>query len=86
MNTLPPGGVIPELFHGLFDDAAVFPPGNLPIVDAVPAHRLHRAAWYAEAVGPRQSGAGRQGGVAPAGAPNPETPPAQKRAPGGAGA
>ncbi|MFJ9444255.1 hypothetical protein ACIRRH_20610 [Kitasatospora sp. NPDC101235] len=64
MNALPSGGVIPELFHGLFDDAAVFPPGNLPVVDAVPAHRVHRAAWYAEAVGPFLCGAGRLGELA----------------------
>ncbi|MFB7472015.1 hypothetical protein [Kitasatospora sp. NPDC056184] len=51
--------VIPPLFQGLFDDAAVFPPGNLPVADAVPAHRAHRAAWYADAVGPLLCGAGR---------------------------
>ncbi|WP_030234369.1 hypothetical protein [Streptomyces sp. NRRL S-350] len=51
--------MIPELFRGLFDDAAVFPPGNLPVVRAVPAHRAHRTAWYAEAVGPFLCGAGR---------------------------
>ena len=27
------------LFDRLFDDAALFPPGNAPMVDAVPAHR-----------------------------------------------
>ncbi|MFE1317967.1 hypothetical protein [Kitasatospora phosalacinea] len=43
---------VPELYRGLFDDAAVFPPGDLPLAEAVPAHRAHRAAWYAEAVGP----------------------------------
>ncbi|MFD8756743.1 hypothetical protein ACFV0O_38070 [Kitasatospora sp. NPDC059577] len=66
MNGLPPGGAIPELFHGLFDDAAVFPPGNLPVAEAVPAHRVHRAAWYAEAVGPLLCGAGRLGELAAA--------------------
>ncbi|MFD5430649.1 hypothetical protein ACFWJ4_00525 [Kitasatospora sp. NPDC127067] len=86
MNTLPPGGVIPELFHGLFDDAAVFPPGNLPVVDAVPAHRLHRAAWYAEAVGPLLCGAGRLGELAAAVANSPETATAQGRASGADGA
>ncbi|MFJ2862357.1 hypothetical protein [Kitasatospora sp. NPDC087314] len=60
------GGVIPELFRGLFDDAAVFPPGNLPVAEAVPAHRAHRAAWYAEAVGPLLCGAGRLGELAAA--------------------
>ncbi|QKW22631.1 hypothetical protein HUT16_29245 [Kitasatospora sp. NA04385] len=43
---------VPELYRGLFDDAAVFPPGDLPLAGAVPAHRAHRAAWYAGAVGP----------------------------------
>ncbi|MFE5581090.1 hypothetical protein [Kitasatospora sp. NPDC056531] len=57
-------GVIPELFRGLFDDAAVFPPGNLPVAEAVPAHRVHRTAWYAEAVGPLLCGAGRLGELA----------------------
>ncbi|MFE4394022.1 MULTISPECIES: hypothetical protein [Streptomycetaceae] len=66
MNALPSGGVIPELFRGLFDDAAVFPPGNLPLAEAVPAHRAHRAAWYAEAVGPFLCGAGRLGELAAA--------------------
>ncbi|MBD0675606.1 hypothetical protein [Streptomyces sp. CBMA156] len=64
MSALLPGGVIPELFRGLFDDAAVFPPGNLPVVEAVPAHRAHRAAWYAGAVGPLLCGAGRLGELA----------------------
>ncbi|MFB7667704.1 hypothetical protein ACFC1R_27885 [Kitasatospora sp. NPDC056138] len=50
---------IPSLFRGLFDDAAVFPPGDLPLPEAVPAHRVHRAAWYAEAVGPFLCGAAR---------------------------
>ncbi|MGK4584129.1 hypothetical protein [Kitasatospora sp. HPMI-4] len=50
---------IPPLFQGLFDDAAVFPPGDMPVPEAVPAHRVHRAAWYTEAVGPFLCGAGR---------------------------
>ncbi|MFD8597125.1 hypothetical protein ACFV1L_19195 [Kitasatospora sp. NPDC059646] len=43
---------VPELYRGLFDDAAVFPPGDLPLADAVPAHLAHRVAPYAAAVGP----------------------------------
>ncbi|MEV7771066.1 hypothetical protein [Kitasatospora sp. NPDC086791] len=66
MSGLPAGGAVPELFHELFDDAAVFPPGNLPVAEAVPAHRVHRAAWYAEAVGPLLCGAGRLGELAAA--------------------
>ncbi|MFJ8433392.1 hypothetical protein ACIQ9P_19035 [Kitasatospora sp. NPDC094019] len=57
---------VPPLFQGLFDDAAVFPPGNLPVADAVPAHRAHRAAPYADAVGPLLCGAGRLGELAAA--------------------
>jgi hypothetical protein len=40
------------LLDRLVDDAAVFPPGSAPLPDAVAAHREHRAAWYAEMVGP----------------------------------
>lgn len=36
----------------LLDDAAVFPPGNLPLAEAVAAHRRHRTSWYAGLVGP----------------------------------
>lgn len=43
---------VPPLFVGFVDDAAVFPPGNAPLPDAVAAHRAHRAAWYAPMVGP----------------------------------
>ncbi|MEK2490792.1 hypothetical protein WN990_14645 [Kitasatospora purpeofusca] len=58
--------VVPPLFQGLFDDAAVFPPGNLPVAEAVPAHLAHRAAPYADAVGPLLCGAGRLGELAAA--------------------
>jgi hypothetical protein len=39
------------LFDGLFDDAALFPPGDAPMTDAVPAHRRHRERLD-ELVGP----------------------------------
>ncbi|HVV21578.1 MAG TPA: hypothetical protein VHF06_19240 [Pseudonocardiaceae bacterium] len=39
-------------FADLLDDAALFPPGELPLPEAVPAHRRHLAAWYASMVGP----------------------------------
>jgi len=42
---------VPALFRHLVDDAAMFPPGNLPLVEAVEAHRAHRTAPYAELVG-----------------------------------
>ncbi|WP_254715654.1 hypothetical protein [Actinomadura sp. NAK00032] len=44
--------MIPAFAHGLCDDAAVFPPGLAPLTDAVPAHRAHRSAPYADLVGP----------------------------------
>jgi hypothetical protein len=43
---------VPPLFAGLCDDAAVFPPGSMPLADAVPAHARHEAAAYAPVVGP----------------------------------
>ncbi|AUG80761.1 hypothetical protein CFP65_6092 [Kitasatospora sp. MMS16-BH015] len=55
MNPLP----TPGPFDGLFDDAAVFPPGDLPLPQAVPAHLAHQDAWYAELVGPFLCGANR---------------------------
>ncbi|MEU7777112.1 hypothetical protein [Micromonospora parva] len=43
---------VPALLTGLVDDAAVFPPGSATLPDALAAHRQHRAAWYADLVGP----------------------------------
>lgn len=40
------------LFAGLIDDAAVFPPGNAAVPDAVREHLVHRSAWYAPLIGP----------------------------------
>jgi hypothetical protein len=42
----------PTLFAGLIDDAAVFPPGNAPLPEAVRGHRAHRASPYAGLIGP----------------------------------
>jgi hypothetical protein len=42
---------VESAFHGLLDDAAVFPPGDMPLPQAVPAHQGHHAAWYAPFVG-----------------------------------
>jgi hypothetical protein len=39
------------LFTGLVDDASMFPPGDLPLTEAVAAHRRHRQAPYRELVG-----------------------------------
>ena len=43
---------VPVLLHGFVDDAAVFPPGNAALPDAVAAHRDIRTGWYAGMVGP----------------------------------
>ncbi|MFF9780135.1 hypothetical protein ACF1HJ_41645 [Streptomyces sp. NPDC013978] len=42
---------IPPVLVGLFDDAAVFPPGSLPIEEAVPAHVAHQQSAHARLVG-----------------------------------
>ncbi|HIW63941.1 MAG TPA: hypothetical protein H9881_15910 [Candidatus Stackebrandtia excrementipullorum] len=44
--------VIPPALSGFIDDAAVFPPGNAAVVDAVENHHRYREAWYADLVGP----------------------------------
>jgi hypothetical protein len=43
---------IPAAFCSLVDDAAIFPPGNAPLTEALSAHRGHRSAAYADLVGP----------------------------------
>lgn len=43
---------VPDHLRGLVDDAAVFPPGNAPLDEALRAHLEHRAAPYAGLVGP----------------------------------
>ncbi|MEV0287711.1 MULTISPECIES: hypothetical protein [unclassified Kribbella] len=43
---------VPALFRHLVDDASVFPPGDLPLAEAVAAHRAHRQSAYADLVGP----------------------------------
>jgi hypothetical protein len=48
----PAGPRIPPLLQRLIDDAAVFPPGNAALPDALAGHAGHRAGWYAELVGP----------------------------------
>ncbi|MBE3001577.1 hypothetical protein IDM40_23205 [Nocardiopsis sp. HNM0947] len=40
------------LYRRLFDDAALFPPGNAPLGQALPDHRAHRAGPRDEHVGP----------------------------------
>ena len=40
------------LLAGLCDDAALFPPGNLPLAEAVPAHAEHLTSGHRRLVGP----------------------------------
>jgi hypothetical protein len=42
---------IPEPFRGLVDDAAIFPPGDAPLPDAVAAYTSRHDEWYADLVG-----------------------------------
>ncbi len=42
---------VPAVLAGLIDDAALFPPGNAPMSDAVLAHRRYRASALAPLVG-----------------------------------
>lgn len=39
------------LFDGFLDDAAVFPPGSLPLTAALPAYFAHKESSYADLVG-----------------------------------
>ncbi|GGQ87720.1 hypothetical protein [Couchioplanes azureus] len=48
MTTTPPSG----LFDGLLDDAAIFPPGDAPMADAVRAHLGRRSTPQAPLLGP----------------------------------
>lgn len=50
-----------QLFTGLFDDAALFPPGNAPMVRAVPAHLGYHDRADAELIGPFLCPASRLG-------------------------
>jgi len=43
---------ISPAWSGLVDDAAVFPPGDAPLSDAVAAYQRRRDEWYADLVGP----------------------------------
>jgi hypothetical protein len=50
--TVPPlHSTVPAWLSGLIDDAAIFPPGNVPLERAVAEHRAHRQSEYADLVG-----------------------------------
>jgi hypothetical protein len=51
----------PPLFARLVDDAALFPPGNAPMPDALQDHRRYAREWYAGLVGPFLCPASRLG-------------------------
>jgi hypothetical protein len=51
-STTPPPGAVPPAFASLVDDAAVFPPREASLEDAVRDHREARRAPYADLVGP----------------------------------
>ena len=40
-----------EIWRGLVDDAAIFPPGDRPLADAVQAYTDRRTEWYVDLVG-----------------------------------
>jgi hypothetical protein len=42
----------PVLFEGWIDDAAMFPPGNAAVDEAVGAHLRYRRSWFASLIGP----------------------------------
>ncbi|HEY2042731.1 MAG TPA: hypothetical protein VGH11_08645 [Jatrophihabitans sp.] len=46
-----PNRPIPALFAELFDDAALFPPGNAAMPAALSGHGDYRTAWYSDLVG-----------------------------------
>jgi hypothetical protein len=43
---------ISRLLRALFDDASLFPPGDLPMPAAIAGHLRHQAAWYGDMSGP----------------------------------
>jgi len=42
---------VPAAWRGLVDDAAIFPPGDSPLDEAVAAYAARRDEWYADLVG-----------------------------------
>ncbi len=53
------GAHLGELFLSLFDDAAMFPPKDMALNDALTAYCRHRMAWYSDMIGPFVCLAGR---------------------------
>jgi hypothetical protein len=42
----------PDVWRGIVDDAAIFPPGNAPLDVAIREHATHRVSAYASLIGP----------------------------------
>lgn len=51
-SSVPATPIMPGWLTRIVDDAAIFPPGNVPLPQAVTEHRAYAAAGYAELVGP----------------------------------
>lgn len=49
--TMPLEPRCPVLFTAMFDDAALFPPGNASMPDAVRRHQEDQGSWYANSMG-----------------------------------
>lgn len=47
----PNAPVLPDPWRGLIDDAAIFPPGDVPLHDATAAYAAREREWYADLVG-----------------------------------
>lgn len=47
----PPDATLPEVWDGLVDDAAIFPPGDADLADALAAYDARRSAWWSGLVG-----------------------------------
>jgi hypothetical protein len=52
------------VFDSMCDDAAIFPPGSLPLAEALAAHPAHQRAWYSGLVGSFVLSAAHVGGLA----------------------
>lgn len=50
-NPNPDPSPLPAAWSGLVDDAAIFPPGNASLGQAVADHEARRGEWYADLVG-----------------------------------
>ncbi|WP_038171557.1 hypothetical protein [Tomitella biformata] len=59
MTAQPAQPTLSALVTGICDDAALFPPGNAPLAEALPARERHLSSAHADLVGPFVFPAGR---------------------------